>query len=292
MHNRQLGLLIISFVFSACIFIGCPNNDDPCAKGHNWDNWELTTLPNFKTETAGKETRVCSRCQEIDSRLYPVYKLGDTGPGGGVIVFIADGKGDILDDDGNYIPKPESFTFYTNGSDNKGKKVYYLEASPANLLNPNDPESAAIRWATDAYDIPNLSELRADWQLGRGKKNIDIILAHAAANGYEAPASKVCLDYKSNGKTDWYLPSKLELDEIFYFYNELHVVFTDDEPLNPNFNQDKERLRKIYDSFARTQYWTSSQYNAEMGRDRNFFSGYVFGGFKTEPRYVRAVRAF
>ena len=47
--------------------------------------------------------------------------------------------------------------------------------------------------------------------IGTGRKNTALILATDA----NAPSGKACKDYYGGGKTDWFLPSKDELNELY-----------------------------------------------------------------------------
>jgi uncharacterized repeat protein (TIGR02543 family) len=58
------------------------------------------------------------------------YILGDTGPGGGKIIYV----------------KPSGFTNYTNAADTIGTTCWYLEAAPSNL--------GTLAWASAAFIPP------------------------------------------------------------------------------------------------------------------------------------------
>ncbi|MFP3042720.1 InlB B-repeat-containing protein [Treponema primitia] len=117
------------------------------------------------------------------------YSLGDTGPGGGKIIYI-DPAGFIMADTG--LP------------------AHYLEAAPVN-------QGTELAWASAAYvetDIPGTGadgEIGAEAEIGKGRQNTALILATDAA----APAALACKNYSGGGKTDWFLPSLDELKELY-----------------------------------------------------------------------------
>ena len=112
----------------------------------------------------------------------PEYVVGDTGPGGGKIIYVSTA--------GFTVTGTGSFT------------AHYLEAAPANM-------ATTLAWASSGFtstDIPGTGTA-----IGTGKANTALILA----TDTNAPAAKACDDYTGGGKTDWFLPSKDELKEMY-----------------------------------------------------------------------------
>jgi hypothetical protein len=100
------------------------------------------------------------------------YKVGDTGPGGGII-------------------------FYDKGSKTNGWQ--YLEAAPEDL-------DGKIAWCAG-----NLKRVDGtNTGLGSGKKNTQLIV-NAFTNDGLSGAATACDDYTLNGLDDWFLPSAAEL---------------------------------------------------------------------------------
>jgi hypothetical protein len=148
------------------------------ALGHNLQ-WEALG------EGIGRD--VCSRGDLTnDTRL--TYKVGDTGPGGGIICYATLGG------------------FYLGSINVNPKAVHYLEAAPADL--------PALKWASPAFIAPADGGTGIYFHLsteaegiGYGMRNTDIILAADP----DAPAAKACREYSRGGKTDWFLPSPEEI---------------------------------------------------------------------------------
>jgi len=110
----------------------------------------------------------------------PTYKVGDKGPGGGIIFYVNEA----------------GFTLTANGT-----ICHYLEAAPADL--------GIMKWASTDSKSTNITGTAVS--VGAGKKNTDLILA-ADPN---SPAANACKDYSSGGKSDWFLPSIGELTQLF-----------------------------------------------------------------------------
>ena len=105
------------------------------------------------------------------------YKIGDTGPAGGLI-------------------------FYDKGNNNGGWR--YLEAAPV------EAEFQAV-WSVHATKVEGTQEL-----IGSGKRNTELIVEKfkQTAGEWDTAAQKAD-DLVLNGFDDWFLPSKAELDQMY-----------------------------------------------------------------------------
>jgi len=161
------------------------------------------------------------------------YKLGDTGPGGGKIFYYS----------------ANGFTMTDTG-----EICHYFEAAPDNI------SSTKVAWTSQG----NISSVDTALVIGSGRNNTAIILA---ADVF-APAVKACYEYSNNGKTDWFLPSKDELNRLY---------------IN----------RAYVGNLGTLNYWSSSQSNSSGAYYSMFRDGYQgsFGKY-AENGYVRAIRAF
>ena len=150
--------------------------------------------------------------------------LGDTGPGGGIVFYVQAGGG----------------SFTSTGSD-CGTACKYLEASTSDL--PDSTSANYTPWGTSNFpgacftsggglsnesctagsiypgDVAAQSaSATAAEAIGMGMANTNQIYARlttaggAATSAYSAGRAWA---YSNNGKTDWHLPSKLELNELF-----------------------------------------------------------------------------
>jgi len=113
----------------------------------------------------------------------PTYKIGDTGPGGGIV-------------------------FYDKGSVSDGWR--YLEAAPAN-------QGTSLRWASSAFAKTNITGTES--AIGTGKANTAAILVVDGS----APAAVACKNYSGGGKYDWFLPSRGELNAMYEMRTHLGI---------------------------------------------------------------------
>jgi hypothetical protein len=244
---------------------------DPNA--HDYGNW-ITIAPTCTT--TGIDTRTCSlnamhkeTCNEtaIDPNAHNwntdtglcnndcgalYYELGDTGPGGGKIFYVS----------------AEGFTMTDDNS-----TAHYLEAAPADM-------TTTLAWASSAF-IPPDNGGTGSWTniagtaraIGTGRKNTALILAMDA----DAPAAKACNDYSNGGKTDWFFPSKDELNQLCENRTSVGNLKTTEDTMN-------------YTHY----YWSSSQFNSLRAWTQSFSDGYEIypGSHKNSTASVRAVRAF
>jgi Protein of unknown function (DUF1566) len=68
-------------------------------------------------------------------------------------------------------------------------------------------QSASIPWTNGLYPI-----IPTSTAIGTGNANTNSIVSIQGAGNY---AAKLCADLVLNGYSDWYLPSKDELNELF-----------------------------------------------------------------------------
>lgn len=115
-------------------------------------------------------------------------RLGDTGPGGGIVFYVA----------------PSTFS---SGSA-CGSSCKYLEMAPAGWNGGSgDPKRA---WTDDS----SVRTSATGQGIGDGFVNTATILAALPSDGTSTSAAKLANSYRGGGLTDWYLPSKGELNQM------------------------------------------------------------------------------
>ena len=157
----------------------------------------ITVITVFFTVTVILSLLLFSGCTSTPETAAPEesgYKIGDTGPGGGII-FYDDSLGITIDGKTVKNILPGDFR--------------YLEAAPADWN-----ETQQFQWGYYDTDIPGLAfiEDRIN-SIGKGKEFSDKIIA--AGTLEEGTAIAVCTSYAGGGKNDWYLPSHGELFALF-----------------------------------------------------------------------------
>ncbi len=176
------------------------------------------------------------------------YTVGDTGPAGGIIFY---DKG-----------------YYSNG-------WRYLEAAPSDVDTSSHIFGFYRATANSEYKMTGTSTA-----VGAGKINTEMLVRTMEESAYKTYekggdttsdyAAKNCADYTSGGYSDWFLPSKDELDLI---YDNLHL--------------------NAIGSFRSYYYWSSSENSGFDAWVQSFSDGLQFNYFnRNNSIYVRPVRAF
>jgi len=148
--------------------------------------------------------------------------------------------------------------FYDKGISSDGWR--YLEAAPSD-------QSAGAPWGCCDTSIAGTNGL----EVGTGEQNTLDIETGCATAGI---AARLCTSYEGGGCTDWFLPSK---DELNLMYQNLKVFGIG--------------------GFADSTYWSSSEndgflVSALEAWIQNFNTGAQNYGLKKHTYMVRAVRAF
>jgi hypothetical protein len=127
------------------------------------------------------------------------------------------------------------------------------------IAAPND-QSTGIQW----YNGSLVTTYASATALGAGNANTNTIVSVQGAGSY---AAKLCYDLVLNGYSDWYLPSRDEL-------NKLYLIQT---PIG---------------GFTAANYWSSSELYFNGAWAQAFTTGVQGNDGKNLMRPVRAVRAF
>ena len=184
-----------------------------------------------------------------------VYAVGDTGPGGGKIFYVAS-------------------TPFVCGQ-TRATTCTYLEAAPSGWNTGDDPQrtwaqSTPVSYSSADVGSSGSQETATATAIGWGYWNTRAIIlqgntntatsAAALADSHTATVSGVLYD-------DWYLPSTDELNLLYI-------------------------QRTSVGGFVVGYYWSSSEINATSAWLQFFIDGYQGGGTKNTAYYVRPVRAF
>jgi hypothetical protein len=167
------------------------------------------------------------------------YTVGDPGPAGGTIFYV--------DTSGSFP-----------GWD-------YLEVAPFTA-----EWAGYIGWGEIGDGTPNLATSTA---VGSGQNNTNIVISWLTANGMSGMAAQLCDGLDFGGETDWFLPSK----------DELNLVYQNIVPSDGSFQNNG-------------YYWSSSDYQSAGSRAwaQNLTDGEQVGYDKAGEGIdrVRAVRSF
>lgn len=161
------------------------------------------------------------------------YPIGGTGPAGGHI-------------------------FYDKGSYSNGWR--YLEAAPAST------ELTGKKWGSEGTLIGGTGT-----GIGTGQSNTTTIVTWLNSHSETNRVAQLCDALVYGGYSDWFLPSK---DELNLIYTNLHNIVT---PVG---------------SFYGGLYYSSSEYNANQAWGQSFTLGYQDPFGKWAEYQARAIRAF
>jgi hypothetical protein len=159
--------------------------------------------------------------------------VGDTGPGGGTVFYVHSGGG----------------TFACGSA--LTSTCRYLEAAPADVAGTH-------AWCSNTSSLLSVTAI----DIGAGMANTT-----TADNTCSSGAIQQAADYTNNGRSDWYLPSRDELNSLY--------------------NQ-----RGIISGIASDWYWSSSEFSATHALTQTFADGSRGDANKVDSRRVRPVRAF
>jgi hypothetical protein len=221
-----------------------------------------------------------------------VYSVGNVGPGGGLIYSVN-------------LAGFSCGATYTNTGSPTGGKCNYLEVAPSGWNTGSDP---AKPWATgtlssgnailDIATIPNRSAQNRNElsQIGLGYKySIDIVtqngLYNESSNNYAAGAARA---YTGGSKSDWYLPTASELNQLCRWARGV-------APSETNYCTGGSINSATYGAssagFEATEYyWSSNEYTtAGMANIQSFSINGQYSqatNSKNTAYWVRPIRAF
>jgi len=159
-----------------------------------------------------------------------------------------------------------SLTIPVTAGDNT-RHIFYVNANSASdgwrylEVAPSD-QSASSEWS----NIPG-TEIGATARgtaIGTGKANTTAIVCQS---GCTVGAAKLCKAYTGSGYSDWFLPSKEELNAMYLKSGTIG-------------------------SFAADWYWSSSEGSDYLAWGQDFTGGFQDYNYKGNGVLVRAVRAF
>lgn len=153
----------------------------------------------------------------------------------------------------------------------EGGVVFYIDASGIHGLTSDILDLGFDK----EWGCPTLLNFGAEGlEVGTGALNtLDII----AACSDITIAAALCSDLERNGKSDWFLPSKDELNLLYQNQTTINVT----------------ALANNGGSFVNGgRYWSSSHDNNNTVWIQYFVSGQQDGVMKDTEHYVRAIRAF
>ncbi len=141
-----------------------------------------------------------------------------------------------------------------------GGIIFYLDGTGQHgLIAATSDQSSGAQWGCYGTTIGGTSTA-----IGTGQANTTAIVNGCNQAGI---AARICNDLVLNGYSDWFLPSKDELNQMFV-------------------------QKAAIGGFAEDYYWSSSEYSVDYAWTQLFVDGFQLYNFKLFANCVRAVRAF
>ena len=138
----------------------------------------------------------------------------------------------------------------------------YVAGQTHGLIAAKTDQSTGKQWYKGVYTATGATGTA----LGTGFSNTNMIMA-IQGTPFTSYAAGVARAYDGGGRTDWYLPSKDELNKLF-----LH--------------------KGAIGGFGPHYYWSSSEADANTAWNQAFDLSSQYANPKSSPSYVRAVRTF
>jgi len=203
----------------------------------------------------------------------------DTGAGGGIVIYYSE----------------TAFTSTGSACNTAGvggiSTCKYLEAAPSGWIVSASPASQTncitagtstvdprCVWSGDTSNA--IGSTAQGTAIGTGHANTTAIIFQNDTAGKAATVSRA---YRGGGKTDWFLPSQLELNQLCRYAWNLTV--------NNAAETCTGVTGTIRTGFSLIDYWSSSEYNASLTRYHYFRDGGQANYAKSLVLYVRPVRA-
>ena len=140
-----------------------------------------------------------------------------------------------------------------------GDPGYIADQTCGIIVAPSD-QSTGAQWYNGSFTTTGAIATA----LGTGNANTNTIVASQGAGYY---AAKLCYDLVLGSFSDWYLPSKEELNKLY---------------LN----------RTLIGGLSGDYYWSSTEGSSNIAWNQFFTSGNQYASDKSYTVYVRAIRAF
>ena len=151
----------------------------------------------------------------------------------------------------------------------------YVAGQSHGLIAAIVDQSSGIRW----HNGGDVTTGATGTAIGTGSTNTDTIITAQGAKETHYAAG-LARAYTDGFYTDWFLPSKDELEQIFL--NRVTITTTAEANGGDDFDHNKQDF-----------YWSSSEYDEDRAYCRVFaFRTNAGYDFKSQEWYVRAVRAF
>lgn len=217
------------------------------ASGYGTSNTTLTLTLSSPAITSTSIFRFTVESTLSSCATGGLCNVGDTGPGGGIVFY-------------------KAVSAFACGP-TRTASCYYLEAAPAAWSGlTNGDADLSINWSGNTVDAVGTGggDTATATAIGWGYRNT---LAAVAQSGNANKAITVARAYRGGGLSDWFLPSKDELNQLY-------------------------TNRAVVGGFSTQSYWSSSEYSSTRIWMTAFNNGGNWDNGKDGADRIRPVRAF
>ena len=215
------------------------------ARGVCWNtSSNPTTANNHTTDGSGTGVFVSSLTGLTAVTLYYVR------------AYATNSGGTAYGDQVSFTTLSSSFTI---GQSYGGGIIFYIDGTGQHGLISAPSDQGWMPWGCFAATIGGTSTA-----IGTGQANTTAIVNECSQAGI---AARICDALVLNGYSDWFLPSKDELNQMYL-------------------------QKTVIGGFTYDYYWSSSESNADNAWGQHFAIGYQGNYGKDYADWVRAVRAF
>jgi len=150
----------------------------------------------------------------------------------------------------------------------------YVAGETHGLITAVEDQSSSIAWNIGG----NFPTGATGSAIGTGTANTTTIINAQNAQGASQTsyAAGLARAYTGGGYTDWFLPSKDELNRMWLKRTDINTTAVANDGSN----------------FSTNNYWSSTEYDHYVAWFQSFYSGYQDYDLKGDTYNVRAVRAF
>ena len=189
-----------------------------------------------------------------------VYQVGDPGPSGGII-------------------------FYKDLNRPAGSQYFEVACAgwPDGTCGGSDLTDQRPAWGCEGTSITDADGIA----IGTGEQNTTDITAIVGGCATSGIAARLANDLTLGGQTDWFLPSKDELNAL--------CKWAHNDTVNAICNNDGSGSSwpLTYGDFSYDYYWSSSELSGTIANSQGLNDGYQTPFYaKSNLAYVRPVRSF
>ena len=170
------------------------------------------------------------------------------------------------DASGNVGTATRTVTVGVVGDSYQGGKIFWLDGNGGGLISAPTDQSSGAQWGCHGTNVG-----AGGTAIGTGNQNTIDIEAGCTTSGI---AADICANLTLGGYSDWFLPSKDELNKMYL-----------------NIGQGNALGLGNVGGFANYNYWSSTEFDLNYAYFQNFSLNQSITS-KYLNLYVRAVRAF